>query len=57
MNPYLPNHQFLQNPGFNGEMDGYDLMSLNADQLLELLGDEFAFARLRTAKLFDDAIH
>ena len=38
-------------------MDGYDLMSLNADQLLELLGDEFAFARLRTAKLFDDAIH
>ena len=35
----------------------YDLMSLNADQLLELLGDEFSFARRKTAKLFDDAIH
>ena len=35
----------------------YDLMSLNADQLLELLGDEFSFARRQTAKLFDDAIH
>ena len=35
----------------------FDLMSLNADQLLELLGDEFSFARPRTAKLFDDAIH
>jgi hypothetical protein len=35
----------------------FDLMSLNADQLLELLGEEFAFARRKTAKLFDDAIH
>ncbi len=35
----------------------YDLMSLNADQLLELLGDEFSFGRRKTAKLFDDAIH
>ena len=35
----------------------YDLMSLNADQLLELLGDEFSFARRKTAKLFGDAIH
>ncbi len=34
----------------------YDLMSLNAEQLIELLGDEFAFARPKTAKLFDDAI-
>jgi len=35
----------------------FDLMSLNADQLLELLGDEFSFARPRTAKLFDEALH
>ena len=35
----------------------YDLMSLSADQLLELLGDEFSFGRRKTAKLFDDAIH
>jgi hypothetical protein len=35
----------------------YDLMSLTADQLIDLLGDEFAFARPKTAKLFDDAIH
>lgn len=35
----------------------YDLMSLTADQLIDLLGDEFAFARPKTAKLFDDAVH
>ena len=35
----------------------FDLMSLNADQLLELLGEEFAFARRKTSQLFDDAIH
>jgi len=35
----------------------YDLMNLTADQLLELLGDEFSFARPKTATLFDDAIH
>lgn len=29
----------------------YDLMSLTADQLLELLGDEFAFARTRVRRL------
>ena len=34
----------------------FDLMSLNADQLLELLGDEFSFARSQTPTLFDDAI-
>ena len=34
----------------------YDLMSLNSDQLLELLGEEFSFARPKTAKLFDDRI-
>lgn len=31
----------------------YDLMSLTADQLLELLGDEFAFARPKSRSLFD----
>ena len=35
----------------------YYLMSLNADQLLELLGEEFSFARPKTAKLFDEAVH
>jgi len=35
----------------------FDLTSLNANQLLELLGDEFSFARSQTATLFDDAIH
>ncbi len=34
----------------------YDLMSLTADQLIDLLGDEFAFARQKTSKLFEDAI-
>lgn len=34
----------------------YDLMSLNADQLIELLGDEFAFARPKTARLFEETI-
>lgn len=34
----------------------YDLMSLTADQLIDLLGDEFSFARPKTAKLFEDAI-
>lgn len=34
----------------------YDLMSLNADQLIELLGDEFAFARPKTARLFNDLV-
>ena len=32
----------------------YDLLSLNADQLIELLGDEFSFARPKTARLFED---
>ena len=32
----------------------YDLMSLTADQLIDLLGDEFAFARQKTANLFED---
>lgn len=31
----------------------YDLISLNADQLLELLGDEFAFGKQSQGKLFD----
>jgi len=57
MNPYLPNHQFLQNPGFNGEMDGYHLMSLNAAQLLEPFGNEFSFGRSQSATLFDEALH
>ena len=35
----------------------YDLMSLNADQLIELLGEEFSFARPKTAKLFDEVVH
>lgn len=34
----------------------YDLMSLNADQLIQLLGDEFAFARTKTPNLFDDSL-
>ena len=34
----------------------YDLMSLDADQLIQLLGDEFAFARPKTAKLFEDVV-
>jgi len=29
-------------------------MSLDADQLIELLGEEFVFARSRTANLFDE---
>lgn len=32
----------------------YDLMSLTTDQLLELLGDEFAFARPKARRLFMD---
>lgn len=32
----------------------YDLMSLNADQLIELLGEEFAFARPRSRRLFEE---
>jgi hypothetical protein len=32
----------------------YDLMSLTADQLLELLGEEFAFGRKRPLKLFPE---
>jgi hypothetical protein len=36
----------------------YDLMSLDADQLIELLGDEFAFARPREKRLlFEEATH
>lgn len=35
----------------------YDLMSLTADQLLELLGDEFSFARKKSLKLFPDEVH
>ncbi len=35
----------------------YDLMSLIANQLLELLGEEFSFGRRKTAKLFGDAVH
>jgi hypothetical protein len=31
----------------------YDLMSLTADQLIELLGDEFSFARPRNQMLFE----
>ena len=57
MKPYLPKHQLLENTGFNGEMDGCALMSPNADQLRELLGDEFSFARPTPAKLFNEAIH
>lgn len=34
----------------------YDLMSLTADQLLELLGEEFAFGRKKTLKLFPEKI-
>lgn len=34
----------------------YDLMSLTADQLLELLGDEFAFARKQSPKLFPEEV-
>jgi hypothetical protein len=34
----------------------YDLMSLTTDQLLELLGDEFAFARKQSLKLFPDEV-
>jgi hypothetical protein len=34
----------------------YDLMSLTATQLLELLGDEFAFARMQTQKLFPEEV-
>ena len=33
----------------------FDLMSLNADQLVDLLGDEFSFARSRTERLYDSA--
>lgn len=35
----------------------YDLMSLNADQLIGLLGDEFSFARRKTATLFDESVY
>ena len=34
----------------------YDLMSLNADQLIELLGEEFSFARPKIASLFAGAL-
>lgn len=34
----------------------YDLMSLDADQLLELLGEEFSFARTKSATLFDHSM-
>ena len=35
----------------------YDLMSLTAAHFMELLGNEFSFARSKTPTLFDDAIH
>jgi hypothetical protein len=35
----------------------YDLMSVNADQLIELLGDEFSCARPRNATLFDESVY
>jgi len=31
-------------------------MNLNADQLIELLGEEFSFARPKAATLFADAL-
>ena len=34
----------------------YDLMSLDADQLLELLGEEFSFAREKSVTLFDHSM-
>jgi len=35
----------------------YDLMSLTADQLIELLGDEFSFARSGNRTLFEAEVH